>query len=683
MALEVQSPFPTFLDVDGSPLDRGHVYIGLAGLNPVANPQSAYWDDALTVPAYDLRTVQGFLTNNGAASKLYVANDYSIAVTNKNGRVVYSCLTMTNVNTNMLLTRPRGSLVRSMLTPLTYDLNLILESGLYSWTNNGASNIPAGCAANDTYKADVASAPDNGGLVHQVLYDMTNGPTSIAYKFARQSVDGGVTFTGWLNQSLGIGQTGTKYIPYVDAAGRMGVGRAPTNQTFEVAGSISTWSGATAYAALGITGTDAFVGNAANTNLLFIRNGAEKARIDTNDYLLVGYSSSQGAHKAQVNGNVYLSGNVVLLNAGAILFGSTYLGSDATGTKLGWGRTPTTYALEVQGDGYFVKSTAVDTQVQIENLSTANAAKINLISGNGTTSGRFNFLYFRANETVAQAWVLGNYGTKNFIIQDATSSVNSLTITAGSTKYITIGTVGIGINTTAGTYAVEVNGAAYASAGFISASNIALPNGSYLMNSGGDSWIMFAASGKVGVLRNPATYSFEVGGSIFATGEIRASGWLYTNTAFTTPVIYCENNTGLKIGATSAASVMLDVAGDIKSSLTMIPTGGITENGVTLKRKVINIGDWNMDTTAVLTVAHGLTLANIRRITACIRDDANTSVAELAFASQNASLTNIGGGCAADATNINLYRMTSGVYDSTNYDSTSYNRGWIFIDYVA
>ena len=41
-----------------------------------------------------------------------------------------------------------------------------------------------------------------------------------------------------------------------------------------------------------------------------------------------------------------------------------------------------------------------------------------------------------------------------------------------------------------------------------------------------------------------------------------------------------------------------------------------------------------------------------------------------------------GGVGQTDATNVVLHRLTGGTYDNTFYDSTSYNRGWVVIEYI-
>jgi len=102
-------------------------------------------------------------------------------------------------------------------------------------------------------------------------------------------------------------------------------------------------------------------------------------------------------------------------------------------------------------------------------------------------------------------------------------------------------------------------------------------------------------------------------------------------------------------------------------------------DGAVLRHKVIDIGDWDMDADVFVQVAHGLTLSKIRGISALIRRDDDLFYYD--FMAFNGSGTGSHYINASD-TNINLYRHTSGTFDSTNYNSTSYNRGWITIQYV-
>lgn len=99
----------------------------------------------------------------------------------------------------------------------------------------------------------------------------------------------------------------------------------------------------------------------------------------------------------------------------------------------------------------------------------------------------------------------------------------------------------------------------------------------------------------------------------------------------------------------------------------------------TVKTKIMDIGDWDMDALSTLNVAHGLTFSIIRSVAVFIRND------------QDALVTNIdrdtGAGSAGyaqwDSTNIVINRVAGSLYDGISYnDGSAYNRGWITIHYV-
>jgi hypothetical protein len=83
----IESPFPSFNDTDGSPLNNGYVYVGSANLNPVTDPIPVYWDAALTQPAAQpIRTINGYLSRNGSPGRIYTNFiTYSFRVTNNKG----------------------------------------------------------------------------------------------------------------------------------------------------------------------------------------------------------------------------------------------------------------------------------------------------------------------------------------------------------------------------------------------------------------------------------------------------------------------------------------------------------------------------------------------------------------------------------------------------------------------
>jgi len=95
-----------------------------------------------------------------------------------------------------------------------------------------------------------------------------------------------------------------------------------------------------------------------------------------------------------------------------------------------------------------------------------------------------------------------------------------------------------------------------------------------------------------------------------------------------------------------------------------------------ITNKELDIGDWNMDTTEEVSIAHGLSLSQIRDAVATIRNDADDE-------SYGLDKINYGdeGFIKWDATNIILRRATAGHFDSTDYNATSYNRGYITVFY--
>lgn len=95
MSTLIENGYPIFTDANGDPLDDGYIFIGEAGLNPISNPQTAYWDADLTIPAANIRTSGGYPVYNGSPSRLYVADNYSIVVQDKKKQTVYTLLDAT------------------------------------------------------------------------------------------------------------------------------------------------------------------------------------------------------------------------------------------------------------------------------------------------------------------------------------------------------------------------------------------------------------------------------------------------------------------------------------------------------------------------------------------------------------------------------------------------------------
>jgi len=97
-----------------------------------------------------------------------------------------------------------------------------------------------------------------------------------------------------------------------------------------------------------------------------------------------------------------------------------------------------------------------------------------------------------------------------------------------------------------------------------------------------------------------------------------------------------------------------------------------------MNTKVVEIGDWNMDSTTQVNPSHGLTLSKIRSISVVIRNDSGT-LYPFPFTGGYASLNER---WILSSSNIVLSRFVGGVFDDPSFSSTSYNRGWITIQYT-
>ena len=93
-AQSISPAFTTFQDIDGQPLESGYIYIGTAGLAAATNQITVYWDAALSsAVTQPIRTTGGYPMNSGAPGVIYTgADDYSLAVNNKNNSTIYSSL---------------------------------------------------------------------------------------------------------------------------------------------------------------------------------------------------------------------------------------------------------------------------------------------------------------------------------------------------------------------------------------------------------------------------------------------------------------------------------------------------------------------------------------------------------------------------------------------------------------
>jgi hypothetical protein len=100
-----------------------------------------------------------------------------------------------------------------------------------------------------------------------------------------------------------------------------------------------------------------------------------------------------------------------------------------------------------------------------------------------------------------------------------------------------------------------------------------------------------------------------------------------------------------------------------------------------LHHRVIKIGDWNMDATTTITVNVGVNRSKWRGVSIIIIGDDGT-YRDAAVGGSSASGDGMGFAALSDSSVMSLVRVTSGKFDNAGFDSTSFNRGWIFLCYV-
>lgn len=108
--LATESPFPQYFDLDGTPLNSGSLFFGVANLNPETNPITVYWDSAGTQPAAQpIPTLNGYTVRNGTPAVVFANSDYSLNVRNSRGNLVYTSASAAAANNAFSLQSSSGS----------------------------------------------------------------------------------------------------------------------------------------------------------------------------------------------------------------------------------------------------------------------------------------------------------------------------------------------------------------------------------------------------------------------------------------------------------------------------------------------------------------------------------------------------------------------------------------------
>jgi hypothetical protein len=193
---------------------------------------------------------------------------------------------------------------------------------------------------------------------------------------------------------------------------------------------------------------------------------------------------------------------------------------------------------------------------------------------------------------------------------------------------------------------------------------------------------------------NFIVYGCTVVGSNVSAGLVMLNGELLVVDAHTK-----TNDYFVKVTTNETTWTIQDLDGNTQNILkknratlsgasgSLIYTGATLGERILIKTgygiKRLAIGNWNMDATATINVAHGMTIAELTNVIsaeAMIIADGGGSVWPLIHYNLNDNLID-GGITILDPTNVGLYRRTGGHFDSVNFDTAVFNRGYVNIIY--
>lgn len=128
--LATEAPFPQYFDLDGSPLDDGDLYFGVANQNPEIAPIVVYWDAAgLQLAAQPIKTLNGYTVRAGTPALVYADVDYSLTVKNRRGvRVYYAASSAAFVNSASVLAT-LNAYIASVASSIGSSLMSFIEAG--------------------------------------------------------------------------------------------------------------------------------------------------------------------------------------------------------------------------------------------------------------------------------------------------------------------------------------------------------------------------------------------------------------------------------------------------------------------------------------------------------------------------------------------------------------------------
>lgn len=175
---------------------------------------------------------------------------------------------------------------------------------------------------------------------------------------------------------------------------------------------------------------------------------------------------------------------------------------------------------------------------------------------------------------------------------------------------------------------------------------------------------------------------------IWGVGETSSThGWHRPGSSMcyvqaTAPTLLPDETTALGNDALSKGRLWIDTDTGIISywdgtAWTQLDTGTTIE-------LIIEIGDWDMDASGSKSISHslGASFKNVRQITGTIRNDGDTTYYAVPGSGNSTGLHDAMF-YSIDSSVVTAVRRASGAFDSATFDSTSYNRGWVYLRYAG
>ena len=214
--------------------------------------------------------------------------------------------------------------------------NKLDVAGAISTNNNltftGTGNRITGDFTNATIASRVSfqTSTTNGNTIVSVLPNGT-GTTSVfrAFNNSDPSNASQATFglnTGSVFVDSSLQGTGT-YLPItmstggierarIDTSGNLGIGTSSPGALLQLnrasgAADIRLSVGGTLYANIYASSSDVDIFSVAANPIIFGTNNAERMRIDSSGNLLIGYTSSNGSYKLQVNSQIFATSSTI------------------------------------------------------------------------------------------------------------------------------------------------------------------------------------------------------------------------------------------------------------------------------------------------------------------------------------------------------------------------------------